>query len=438
MKKKSVLLEYLEENKYLLLCVVIYKFFIEIGYWFVTQPIYEGLNRYHFNFDLLKWLVGTIFCIILFFALPHKDKTPSAFILELIYLIMIVPMAVILGLGDGNLTFFALTCVGVICAEVIVLSCNKLTINFGNRFISHLLIVGLWLSVFIVFIGIIVENGMFSLEAINIYNVYNVRQKFHLNKYIWYMFSWQYSIIIPFFIARYLHKKKYFLSIIFALIQFVFYLYSGQKGVLFAIPLILAGYYLSKLKVFNQMCIYGASIGVFFVTIGSFFGDFFYQCQDLFVRRVLILPAWLKYLYYDFFQNHPKMGLAGTLWGKFLETEQPYEEGIGYVISDVYFGLPETNSNTGFIAEGMMRFGIAGVLLVFVLLALVLIVIDNFAERNSFSFAISISMFPIFLLNDGAIIDTLIFGYLTIYVIICLTYDSKYDIQTRRMKLLRE
>lgn len=31
------------------------------------------------------------------------------------------------------------------------------------------------------------------------------------------------------------------------------------------------------------------------------------------------------------------------------------------------------------------------------------------------------------LLNDGAIIDTLIFGHLLILVLICLFYNQKYD-----------
>lgn len=430
MKTRNKISGILEENKYLLLCVFVYKLFIEVGFWFLTQPVYEGLKRYHFEFDLFKWTIGTLGCLVLFLVLKHKERTPSIFFLQLMYLVMIVPMAVILGLGDGNIIFFILTCIGFIYAEFIVQSCN-ITINLANKYLSRLLIAGLWLSLIVVIIGIVAKNGMFTFEAINIYNVYNVRGRFQLNKYIWYMFTWQYSVIVPFFIVKYLDKKKYLGSIVFLVIQFVFYLYSGQKGILFVIPLIVIGYYLGKLKVFNKLFIYGASIGVSLVTIGAFFWNVLYQCQDLFVRRVLILPAWLKYLYYDFFQNNPTMGLAGTLWGKFLETEQPYEEGIGYIISDMYFGLPEVNSNTGFIAEGMSRFGEAGVLLVFILLAFVLIVIDNFAKRNGYSFAISISMFSVILLNDGAIIDTLIFGYLTILVIIGLTYDSKHDIQIK-------
>ena len=46
------------------------------------------------------------------------------------------------------------------------------------------------------------------------------------------------------------------------------------------------------------------------------------------------------------------------------------------------------NSNTGFLAEGYYRFDLFGIILVLVLFAIILILLDNFAELNGYSFLV--------------------------------------------------
>lgn len=416
------------KNKiYFGMLLIVYKIFLEIGFWYLLQEAYAGLGRYNFEINIGKWFFGSILCMILFLFLPEEEKRPSTFFMQLIYLMLIVPMAVILGFSNENILFYCFTCIGfVICEWLLRLLEENVSIPESNIITKGLLFV-LYCVIIIVMVGIIAENGLFTLKALNIYRVYDVRSGFKLNKYIGYMFEWQYSVIIPFFLIRSLKRKKYIMSALLVALQFILYLYSGQKGILFIIPLVLFVFFVSSLKQFGSYFITAFCGGVVVFTIGGFFIPFVNNIFDLFVRRVLILPAWLKYLYYDFFQQNPTIGLAGTLWGKFLDTYQPYPEGIGYIISDEYFYLPEVNSNTGFIAEGMLRYGVAGIILVFILLAFLFLAIDFFAGRNGYEFAVCLALFSVVLLNDGAIIDTLIFGHLLILVLICLFYNQKYD-----------
>lgn len=407
--------------------IIIYKIFLEIGFWYLLQQAYAGLGRYNFEINIGKWALGTILCVGMFLFLPEDENRPSTFFMEFIYLIIIVPMAIILGFSNESIFFYCFTSIGFILCECILrLSKANISIPESNITTKGMLLV-LYGTILIVLAGIVLENGMFSLKAINIYNVYSVREEFKLNKYIGYMFSWQYSVVIPFLLVRTLRKKKYIQSVAFVILQLILYLYSGQKGVLFIIPLVLGVYFVAGLKRFNMYFVSAFCGGVVLFTVGGFFSSFANNLFDLFVRRVLLLPAWLKYLYYDFFMEHRTMGLAGTLWGKFLNAYQPYPEGIGYVISDKYFQLPEVNSNTGFIAEGMSRYGVLGIVLAFILLAFVFWVVDYFARKNGYKFAVCLALFSVILLNDGAIIDTLIFGHLLILVLICLFYNQKYD-----------
>lgn len=422
----------LKATIYMSVLLVVYKMFLEIGFWFLIQQAYQGLGRYHFEISIWKWFLGNVLCAILFVFLPDEKKRPSSFFLKLIYLLIIIPMAVILGFSNENASFYILTCIGFAIVEWIVRLVDKEIGLPDSNLLTKCLIWGFYFSIILVLVGIYKSNGMFTLEALNIYNVYNVRRRFKLNKYVGYIFEWQYTVIIPFLIVRFLQKREYIKSLTFIGLQFVLYLYAGQKGILFIIPLTLFVYFVSKLKKFKELFITAFCGGTVIFVIGGFASRFLNNLFDLFVRRVLLLPAWLKYLYFDFFQTNETMGLANTLWGKFLGVFQPYKEGIGYIISDAYFGLPEVNSNTGFIAEGIYRFGNIGVILVFLVLAFILLALDMFAQKNTYEFSVCLGLFSIVLLNDGAIIDPLIFGHLLILVMICLVYNQKYDKKEKR------
>lgn len=415
---------------YLFIVVLIYKLTLEIGFWYILQNAYKGLNIYKFQFNLWKFLVGLFWIIILFFLINHEERKVSTFFLGLQYMTGIIPITVIFAFSDENVLYYSTICVAFAVAEIIVFISRKIVWP-QIELSTHIVLIVFYLITIIVYLGIVKENGMFSLDALNIYNVYEVRAGFKLNKYIGYLFNWQYTIITPFFIIRSFKKKNYISMIGFSLLQLVAYFYIAMKAILFIIPLVILVCILSERKQFYVLSFSTLTLGMIIISIGSVWSDFFNRIFDLLVRRMLFVPANLKFIYYDFFSQNPKIGLAGTLWGKFLGIEHPYKERIGIIISTVYFDKPKMNSNTGFLAEGYYRFGLWGVFLVLILFALILALLDNFAELNGYSFAVSISFFAIFLLNDGGLIDPLLFGPFTILVLLCMFYNCKYDFQKR-------
>lgn len=408
------------------ICVMVYKFTLEIGFWYLLKGAYERLPVYRFNFSGINFILGSACVIVIFFFLDYNNERPSMFFLKLHYLIAIVPMSVIAAFSSESLSYYFLTVLSFVLAVLIVELGGKIKIP-SVTITTKLIIIIFYIITVIVYLGIIKENGMFTLEAVNIYKVYDVRNQFEINKYIGYMFSWQYTVINPFFIIRFLQNKNYIKCIAFIILQTISYLYTGQKTILLILPLVLGVYIISKIKRFSVWFLTAVTSAVAIFTFGGFISKNLYNLFDLLVRRALLLPANLKFLYFDYFEAHKTMGFANTLWGKFLDSYQPYKEGIGFRISGEYFNWPSVNSNTGFIAEGVYRFGSIGIVIVFILLAVILLFIDHFSDLNGNSFAVCISLFSIFLLNDGALIDTVIFGNLTILIIVCLFYNSKYD-----------
>lgn len=410
----------------LFISFMIYKLVLELGFWYVLQPVYAKENVYPFEFNLLHYLVGLFWTIFLFFLIRHDVHKPSTFFLELHYVIAIIPITVIFAFGNENMLFYNLLCIAFGIASIIIILGKNIKIP-QISVSTPILIIGFYLITAIVYADIVLKNGMFTFKALDIYQVYSLRGQFILHKYIGYMFPWQYIVINPFFIIRFLERKKYGGAGVFIMLQFVTYLYSAQKTILFIIPLTLAVYVISKFRKLNVYIYSLFAGGTLFITVGSFFSETIYALYDLLIRRVLLLPANLKFIYYDFFSVNEKIGLAGTLWGKFLGAKYPYDRGIGYIISQTYFNDSVMNSNTGFIAEGYSRFSYIGVIIVFIVFALLLLLINYLGEQNGYSFALCMSLFSIFLLNDGEIIDPLIFGNLLILVFICLFYNKSDD-----------
>ena len=422
----------LKAYSFFLMIALVYKLALEMGFWYLLQNAYKDLNVYRFEFSIAKFIYGLLWIFILFALIKHNERKPSTFFLQFQYMIAIIPITVVFAFSDEKIIYYTVVCMAFAFAEILIIFFKDVKLPQIN-ITSKVLIIVFLLITCIVYVDMIAENGLFTLEALDIYKVYEVREDFELNKYVWYLFYWQYTIITPFFIIREYKRKKIVSMIFFCILQFVAYLYAAQKALLFIIPLVVGICVVSNWKKFGTLLFAGLSIGTVLVTIGSIWSEMIYRVYDLFIRRVLILPANLKFVYYDFFSQNPKIGLSGTLWGKFLELVSPYEERIGIIISTEYFDRPEMNSNTGFLAEGYYRFGFFGVFLALILFALVLMVLDHCAKLNGYSFTVGMSFFSIFLLNDGSLIDPLIFGTFTVLVILCMFYNRNDDFKNKNM-----
>mgnify|MGYP001623673255 CR=1 FL=1 len=406
--------------------ILIYKVTLELGFWYLLQKAYANTNVYHFEFNYVKYLLGLFWCILLYFLIDHEERKPSTFFLQMQYVIAFIPITVIFAFSNENIIYYTALCFAFAVAEMLVMLVK--TIHLPQiEIMTKGLVIAFYLITAVVYFDIIRENGMFTLEAVDIYAVYTLRGDFQLNKYIGYMFDWQYIIITPFFIIRAFQRRKYLTMFFFCGLQFLAYLYAAQKAILFIIPLVLAICILSRLKNFGLYAYSALMSGIVVITACGGISDIMYRLYDLLVRRVFILPANLKFIYYDFFSQNPQIGLAGTLWGKFLEIPNPYDERIGVIISKVYFDNPVMNSNTGFLAEGYYRFGLWGIFLALLLFAFILLMLDYSSTLNGYSFAVSIGFFAMFLLNDGGLIDPLLFGQLTVLMGVCLFYNKKYD-----------
>ena len=345
---------------------------------------------------------GWVCCIFVFLCIPHKKDYASTYFLYFKFLLEIIPITVIYGMANENHFFYNILIVSFSAAAIIV-NHKKFVIQVTKRNADKLIILICSIVVVSLCINIYMMNGLPTTMALNFDHVYELRGSgiFKISKYALYILRYAIFVMIPFLLTNALCKKKYISIAFYSFLTIYVYLYTGMKSYIFMLPLIIAATIWSARKAFYYESFLSFSLGAALIVLLYNCNGLINKIYSFFIRRVMFVSANNKFKYFDFFSKNPKMGMAGELPRWMIQIKNPYPEGIGYIISEVYYNRPEMNSNTGFMVEGYMRFGILGMIVVFFTFAILLLLIDNLQLKSSYQAAIGISIFNIFILSDG-------------------------------------
>lgn len=419
---------------YMLIGMIIYKISTELGYYYILS---KNSSVYIMNFNVLKYLVGCVWCFMLFFFIRHKRKRVSTFMLYLLFISQVIPLTCIYALSDQSSLYYNLICFSILMVELFVGWSHKsiktkINIKFNIlRILPHIFV--LTLIFFLVYIY--VNNGIPTTIAFNIFRVYELRSSgwFQIGKYGSYLLSWLVLTIIPYLAAFYFEKKKYFYSFVLFFIVFLIYLYTGHKSFLFSIPLILVcSIWTRRDNAYKELwfvfCVLFSLIVVIAIISDN---KLFDTAYSLIGRRLTVVSAINKYFYFDFFSENQKLGMAGVFPRWLVPVTNPYEgKVIGKIIGDIYWNAPEMNSNTGFLAEGFVRFGIVGIFVEMFIYAWILKLEDAMAANAGYALTVSAFVYPMLMLTDGFLLDAIVIGHFTFIVIIALIY--KYFVPNRK------
>lgn len=403
--------------------IIFYKICVESGYWFILANDTETYTR---EFNLFKYIIGILWVVALVLCLELGNGKVSQFFCLFKIMFEIIPITAIYALTNESHLYYFVLCASFLLCELICRCTLDIRIVNFKRFKPALLLVIGPITLFV--IGwIFWKNKLPSLMALNIYDVYKLRKAntFIITKYINYILQWIIYVIIPYKLTKNLLEHRYERTIIWSLVMVVLYLYTGHKTYLFALPLIIIMCIWAQRKkfVFEFMTVFSGLYSL--MVLGATFNEFIWKVYGLIGRRVLIVPANLKFKYFDFFSQYPHIGILGILPTWINPQKSPYEKNIGNLISEIYFNKPEMNSNTGFLAEGFMRFGIIGIPMTLLLFAFLLKLMDYFQKKTSLAFTVGVCIYLIFDLSDGELWKSLFIGPWAFLIVFVLLYSQK-------------
>jgi hypothetical protein len=166
--------------------------------------------------------------------------------------------------------------------------------------------------------------------------------------------------ILPLALVYCMYIRKRVFAIILGLVILLNFGIDGSKSVLFMLFLCFLGYWFFKFEKIKLFVWAFVSISVLSLIEKCIIGT--HATTALFTYRLLYLPSWIHYWYYDFFSAHEldyfRQGIL-----RWFGATSPYKEAIYYMISDIYGSSLGSQANNGLFTDAYLNLGALGILL---------------------------------------------------------------------------
>jgi hypothetical protein len=400
-----------------------YKVTLDVLYYFLISKLWRS-GGFTLNISVAKLIESYFLFLLVYLSMPKSFRKLSNVMVWLLIVLSYVPMLTIFAFKSESRSYmYAVTTfwlgVNILMASA---SMSVLPAKARKMIRSPALIILSVVAILILAIAYWRTGFFLNLDLTRIYEIRS--QYVGLNIPLsGYLINWQAYVVNPMLFTLFLVRRKWVWLITIVAIQLCLFSVTGSKSFLFALPFTLALIWLVKRRS-PLAVIAGGAAGV------SLLGGMSYLLlkdmwlHSLVVRRTLFMPANLSFLYHDFFSKHGYVCLSDSIFRGFIE--YPYELVPPHLISQVYFGNPDMNANTGVVGNAFMNFGFIGLLLFGVLLVLVLKLMDALARHKDARIAVAAVATSAFVLSNSALLTGLLtHGLLLALVLIYFLPDTE-------------
>lgn len=425
----------IDKSSYLIFGII-FKIILDLSF---CGPLQTYYTSFPLDISTIKVIISYISIIFMVLLLPDRSDLESTYISIILYYI-IIPVSTIYSYMNTSSGYY-ISLVSIF--SIIELFTTKIRLKTIKIEISHVNISKVMEFASIIFILItavvfFIFRGMPTLEAFNLYDIYELRSSYSLPSWVSAMFNISSKTLIPFTVSILLKRKKYISSVLFLIIQLLFYLWLGNKLTLLSLAIIPAVYFLTRKKTrsVNMILVILLAI-VSFVSLlpelvqstsGNLNRAIIY-IYGLLVRRNIFVPAYLKTCYYDFFvvKGNPIVGFFGTIIAPimfWLGFEYPYQSEYLYTRAIGHMYANDSNANTGVFGRELAHFGFFGIFVAAICLLLLLYAIRCSEKRNGQSLVLCFTIYNILLLSNSGVFDIFSISPLLVMLFILFLYDE--------------
>jgi len=409
-----------EIEKYVLwdiIGIILFKIVLDYSYVSFVVPYYEYMG-FTLDFNLVKYIQGWIIYLILFALLNRHKKHVLYMTLLISFLLLIVPTITLYSFKNEPTEFFY--SIMIPYAGMLLLVTTK---RIQLYYFPHGKKIAIGLSVLMVSMVLMhylstVGFGHINFNLLKVYELRSSDYGIASNAGIFgYLNSWVTKVFNIFLITIALLRKKYFLVLLFVLIQILLFGLSGHKGVLFSLILLSCLYIFDKAKHYSTIIIY-STLTTVSLLLAYFYFSHNLTIPSILIRRVFFIPTHLNYVYFDYFSFHDFLYWSNSILKSIFT--YPYEVAPVFVIGD-YLGKPNMAANTGIFGSGYMHLGIVGIIIYMILLSFIINIIQQF-NKLPIWFINAIVLMPLLTLFISSDLPTtlLTHGFLVAIIILYL------------------
>lgn len=405
--------------------LIFFRLTLDFSYTLFIYPVfsYEG---YSLNFNGFNYALSWFFYLASFFLVKDRIRVPSDYFFISAILAVFSPLTSYFGLNEFSYYPVLYTLISFFIIWVLLRTSLVKPIKFqiyssGNKLAFNISVI----SVFILIFWYILSGAVnyFNLDFSKVYEYRSLSSELASVGPMAYFNGWVYNVFIVYAMAYTLLHKKYYLTILFVVIQIFFYGVSAHKTVFFTPFLVLSiWWYFRKFQSVMFMVISFSFLVLFSVFLYFYNNNIMFG--SMFARRVFFVPAKLTFDYFHFFQNNPVV-----LWSNSVLSwifDYPYPDRVTKMIG--YENDSEASANNGYISSGFSHAGVLGILIYSYIIAFLLKNIDYFSKFGIplwFILCMIVTPMRSFLISSDLLTGLLTHGFLIAFVLLLISRTPK-------------
>lgn len=365
-----------EKKNWFIISSLIYKLILDLSYFYFINPVFE-YEGYIIHQNVTKYFESFALYFVFILLIPYRLIKPSSFLVVFLFFSYITPLLVFYSFSNEDRVHLYIVLLGF---SMIILMGRAKLLKVKKLYSGNLIVIFTsTVCVSIVTLWMIYSGG-FSHFNMDMSKVYEYRRVVGPLLYVGpmsYLIVWVTKVFGPTLLAFALWKKKYFFSIIIFLLHFLWFGLSSHKSVLFYPFLIIILWLLfTRTRALSLvpigMCIFAIiSLIAYFIFDNVFIGS-------MFIRRVLFVPSYLTFVYYDFFSINKYIYWSNSFMSFFIE--YPFESNTALLIGE-YLGTDAT-ANNSFLSTGYMHAGVFGIFIYGLIVGILFRLIDSFSSNQ--------------------------------------------------------
>lgn len=406
---------------------IVYRIILDLAYAITIVPYWSFSHGFTFEFDFVKCLQSYGLAVILSLFTPSISKNVINIFLNLQLYITIMPMLTLYAYSERQMYIIVfivlvhvLQCIISLLLTSIKLSKSSIKYRHSEKIVYLLCfsITGVVLVWTFANIGLL--NGLKAFNFLQVYEIREVSDE-QLGGILGYFQPWVIKIIIPFGMSYALCKKKKGLLLCLCVVQLYIYSAFASKSIFFTVFLVIGVWIILKFNMLKWLFRVGMILYVGGITVVDVLLSRMTMLSSYLLRRVLFVPASVKYYYYDFFENRDKVYYADGTIGAIFGVQPKYTKPIPLLIAE-HAGL-DAYLNTGYLGETFANAGFIGVILISVLLVVYLCLIERYLSNQSQEILIITSMYLLYSFGEGGFFTIMLTYGGLLFLLICFLMD---------------
>ena len=395
------------------------------SYFYFIVPIF-GYTGFIWDFSYVKFIESVILVIITDYVLPRRCDKPSDFLLNIHYLLPILPMLVLYA-GSNQSRIFMYSVILFFYMIIVLRNFNFPTLKvrkFNQNFLKNLLI-----FICFLYLGLLFYYNRFDLNF-NFFNVYLYRIEYSekLPFFFNYLSPLVSKVFLPIAIFLCLSYKNRFLFVALLVCAFLIFGYTQHKATFFYPLFVITLYAIVKSKnIIYQLKFFYLLLVIACLILFTFNDDIILYISSILYRRFLLVPADLNFQYFEYFTSYPNVYWAKNFF-TFGLIDYPYDIPTANIMGEFVSGKYQNYANTGWIGSGFMHFHYIGLFIYSIIISYIMSILDALSKQINTPLVIAFTTIPVLTMFVSSDLPTTLLTHgliISIIITMCISNNEK-------------